>query len=106
MVATLLISNNTERPLAYALPVVLPAALLQLRWFLDETRLPEAPVLLVVVALQVFFWTRHLFAGEAMSMYQPTNVGTVIVLASFYVIARWTLVRARGVPPPSAVEPA
>ena len=43
--ATLVISNNNERPLAYALPALVPAALWCLRAFLDETRLPARPVL-------------------------------------------------------------
>ena len=38
--ATLVISNNNERPLAYALPALVPAALWCLRAFLEETRLP------------------------------------------------------------------
>ena len=41
--ATLVISNNNERPLAYALPALVPAALWCLRAFLDETRLPAPP---------------------------------------------------------------
>ena len=43
--ATLVISNNNERPLAYALPALVPAALWCLRAFLEETRLPALPVL-------------------------------------------------------------
>ncbi len=105
VLATLLISNNTERPLAYALPVLLPAALLALRWFIDETGLSEAPVLVTVVALQAFFWARHPFAGEAMSMYQPTNVGTALVMALAYGAARWAIARGNAIPSPASTEP-
>lgn len=98
VLASLLISNNTERPLAYALPVILPAALLQLRTFIEATRLPATPVLAVVVSLQLFFWSRHLFAQEGMSMYQPTNVGTAVTMASFYLLARLKIERASQAP--------
>jgi hypothetical protein len=92
---SLTISNNTERPLAYALPVVVPAALVGLRWFLEETRLPEGPVLAVVVALQVLFWWGQRWAESGMSIYQPVNWTTVVALASAWVAAELLLLRAR-----------
>ena len=95
---SLTISNNTERPLAYALPVVVPAALLGLRSFLEQTRLPEGPVLAVVVALQVLFWWGQKFAESGMSIYQPVNWATVVALASAWVAARLLLTRARRRP--------
>jgi hypothetical protein len=101
---SLTISNNTERPLAYALPVVVPAALLGLRWFLEQTRLPGGPVLAVVVALQVLFWWGQRFAESGMSIYQPVNWTTVAALASAWVAGRLLLVRARR--EPAAAGPA
>ena len=55
-----------ERPLAYALPALVPAALWCLRRFLDETALPAVPVLAVAVALQVVFWAGQRFAEAGM----------------------------------------
>jgi len=79
--ATLVISNNNERPLAYALPALVPAALFCLRAFLDETRLPLLPVCGAVVALQLLFWTGQRFAEIGMSIYQPVNWTTIAAMA-------------------------
>jgi len=83
--ATLVISNNNERPLAYALPALVPAALVCLRAFLEETRLPALPVLAAVVALQAVFWAGQRWAEMGMSIYQPVNWTTVGALAAFWV---------------------
>ncbi len=90
---SLSISNNTERPLAYALPAVVPGALLGLRWFFEETRLPQLPVLAVTVGLQVLFWWGHRFAEAGMSIYQPVNWTTVAALASAWAAAQLLLLR-------------
>jgi len=92
---SLSISNNTERPLAYALPVVVPAALLGLRSFLAETQLTALAVLAVTVALQVVFWRGQLWAEAGMSIYQPVNWTTVATLAGAWVLAQWLVLRAR-----------
>jgi hypothetical protein len=91
--ATLVISNNNERPLAYALPALVPAALWCARAFLEETRLPAVPVLATVVGLQVLFWTGQRWAEIGMSIYQPVNWTTVAAMAGFWLAAQ--LVRAR-----------
>jgi len=93
--ATLVISNNNERPLAYALPALVPAALGMLRLFLDASRLPPSPVLAVVVGLQVLFWAGQRFAEAGMSIYQPVNWLTVAAMAAFWLAARAALRRAR-----------
>ena len=100
---SLSISNNTERPLAYALPVVVPAALLGLRSFLAETRLPSLPVLAVAVALQVLFWWGQRWAEAGMSIHQPVNWTTVAAVISGWVAAQFIL-RARL--RPSLIAPA
>jgi hypothetical protein len=92
--ATLAISNNNERPLAYALPALVPAALLCLERFLAETRLPAAPVLAAVVGLQVLFWLGQRFAESGMSIYQPVNWTTLLAMAAAWAAARLAL-RAR-----------
>ena len=86
--ATLVISNNNERPLAYALPALVPAALWCLRAFLDETRLPALPVLATVVALQALFWAGQRWAEIGMSIYQPVNWTTVAAMAAFWIAAQ------------------
>jgi hypothetical protein len=83
------ISNNTERPLAYALPVMVPAALLGLRAFLERTGLPAAPVLGVAVLLQVGFWLGQRWEESGMSIYQPVNWTTVTAMS-----AAWTAAQA------------
>ena len=89
--ATLVISNNNERPLSYALPALVPAALYGLRTFLAETRLPVVPVLGLVVALQALFWSGQRWAEMGMSIYQPVNWVTVVAMAAFWLAAQVAL---------------
>ena len=96
--ATLVISNNNERPLAYALPALAPAALACLRVFLEETRLPALPVLAAVVALQALFWAGQRWAEMGMSIYQPVNWTTVAAMAAFWVAAQAARARTRANP--------
>jgi hypothetical protein len=93
--ATLAISNNNERPLAYALPALVPAALWCLRAFLDETGLKTLPVLAVVVALQGLFWLGQRFAEAGMSIYQPVNWTTVLAMVTAWAAAQWLLLSRR-----------
>ena len=86
--ATLVISNNSERPLSYALPALVPAGLFCLRAFLDETRLPLVPVCAAVVLLQVLFWTGQRFAEIGMSIYQPVNWTTVGAMLGAWLVAQ------------------
>ena len=92
--ATLVISNNNERPLAYALPALVPAALWCLRAFLDESRLPLLPVCAAVVLLQVLFWAGQRFAEIGMSIYQPVNWTTVAAMAGAWLLAQVQLWRS------------
>ena len=94
--ATLTISNNSERPLAYALPALVPAALWCLRAFLEETRRPAGPVLVAVVALQALFWWGQRWAEMGMSIYQPVNWTTVAAMAVFWLVAMAARLHARG----------
>jgi len=98
--ATLVISNNNERPLAYALPALVPAALWCLRAFVRETGLPQTPVLAVVVGLQALFWAGQRWAEMGMSIYQPVNWTTVAAMAISWVAAQAAL--ARRSPSPRA----
>jgi hypothetical protein len=86
--ATLVISNNNERPLAYALPALVPAALWCTRAFLTETKLPATPVLAAVVCLQLLFWAGQRWAEIGMSIYQPVNWTTVAAMSGFWLAAQ------------------
>jgi hypothetical protein len=94
--ATLVISNNNERPLAYALPALIPAALVCLRAFLEKTRLP---VLAAVVALQILFWAGQRWAEMGMSIYQPVNWTTVGAMTVSWAVAQVALARGPSRPP-------
>jgi hypothetical protein len=89
--ATLAISNNNERPLSYALPGLVPAALWCVREFVRETGLKEALVLGVVVALQALFWAGQRWAEMGMSIYQPVNWTTVAAMGAFWAAAQGSL---------------
>jgi hypothetical protein len=96
---TLSIANNTERMLAYGLPVVVPAALWSAEALAREARLPRAAVLLAAVLLQGLFWSRVRFHGEAgLSMYQPADALVFAAMAAFWAAARLLHLarRARG----------
>jgi len=93
-VTTFLISNNNERPLAYAVPAVLPAALDGLRRFVALSGLRFAHVATVVLALQFFVYQQTLFGGLGISIYQPTNLMVLGVLAAAYVVARLCAARS------------
>jgi hypothetical protein len=81
------VANNTERELAYALPAVLPAALFFLRSFVEETRLPVAPVLAATVLLQVLFFLEQDYLEMGRSMLQPTSLRLTAVMVAFWVAA-------------------
>ena len=102
--ATLVISNNNERPLAYALPALVPAALYLLRGFLADSRLDTAWVCGAVVALQVIFWSGQRFAEIGSSIYQPVNWTTVAAMPAAWFAAQVVLSRARrrAATPPAA----
>jgi hypothetical protein len=91
--ATLVISNNNERPLAYALPALVPAALYCLRAFIAETRLHGTAVCGAVMLLQVLFWLGQRFAEIGMSIYQPVNWTTVAAMVLAWAAAQAALLR-------------
>jgi hypothetical protein len=91
--ASLLVSNNTERPLAYALPALLPAALHNLRRFLAETARPPVVVLPALVAVQAFVWSQTRLFEMGVSIYQPANLAVAAVLAASWCGARLLLAR-------------
>jgi len=94
--ATLVISNNNERPLAYALPALVPAALACLRLFARETGLPVRPLLAAVVVLQLVFWVDQRWAEMGMSIYQPVSWTTTAAMGAAWALAQLVLTRSRG----------
>jgi hypothetical protein len=87
----LLVANNTEREIAYALPVLLAAALVQLRDYAREARLPVLPLAALAVALQALFFFEQRFLDAGSSMYQPTNMKVVGAMVAFWLAAQGTL---------------
>jgi hypothetical protein len=94
--ASLLVSNNTERPLAYAVPALLPAALYNLRAFLAETALPPGGVMAAALALQAFFWAQTRTFEMGMSIYQPANFAVAASLLGFWAWCRLALAGAHA----------
>jgi hypothetical protein len=92
--ASLLVSNNTERPLAYAVPALLPAALHNLRAFLAETGLPAWPVFATAIGLQALVWWQTRLFEMGSSIYQPANPAVAAALAAFWLGGRVALARA------------
>lgn len=94
-VTTFLISNNNERPLAYAVPVVLPGALLGLRWLAEASALRPALLAAAALALQLFAWQQTLFTGLGISVYQPTNWAVLGVMTAAWLAGLLALARRR-----------
>jgi hypothetical protein len=88
---TLLISNNNDRPLAYALPAVLPAALVGLRRLRAAWSGRAAAVSALVLGLQFLFYLRTRFTGLGVSVYQPVSWPVVGALAVFWIAAALAL---------------
>ena len=102
---SLAMGNNTERLLAYALPVVLPLALGQLETFSRQARVPLLPLAGMCLGLQVLVWTETRLLGEqGLSAYQPANALVAGVLALFWLTCRLRLatVAKRGTSGPAA----
>lgn len=96
-VTTFLISNNNERPLAYAVPVLLPAALLGLRWLAESSAVDYRVLAGAALAAQLFAWQQTLFTGLGISVYQPTNPAVLAVMAAAWLAGRG-LARRAGTP--------
>ncbi len=83
-VTTILISNNNERPLAYALPAMLPAALAGLRRLGALGALPRVLYVAAALGVQVLFFSETRFTGLGISIYQPVSwpvVGACVLFA-------------------------
>jgi hypothetical protein len=90
---SLVMGNNTERLLAYGLPVVVPLALLQLERFAEEARTSLPLVAGACLGLQALFWAQTRLLGEqGLSAYQPANTLVAFAMATFW-LACWLRLR-------------
>jgi hypothetical protein len=87
--ASLLLGNNTDRLLAYAVPVLLPFALRGLRTLAHQGATPLW-VVPAAVGLQALFYQQTLFHGhQGISIYQPTNWTVILAMLGFWLVAQW-----------------
>jgi hypothetical protein len=93
---TIAISNNNERPLAYALPVALPAALAGLRRLAAASRPASALWVLAALAVQFLFYVQTQFTGPGISIYQPVSWPVTVSCAAFAVAGACWLRRAEA----------
>jgi len=85
----LAIANNTDRLLAYALPVLLPAALWNLKKFSLRSRIPPAVLMISIFMLQILFYTSTKFYRQfAISVFQPTNLTVVVSFGLFWILSQ------------------
>lgn len=97
--ASLLLANNTDRLLAYAVPVVLPAALLNLRSLVTRVRLPFAAVAAAALLAQaVLFRETIFFQWRSVSVSQPFNGLAASAILTFWLVAAVAWCFARGEP--------
>lgn len=98
--ASLAVASNTERLLAYALPVVLPAALRSLEGFAARTRIPLALAGSVALGLQGLLYARARFAGEqGVSLYQPADAVVAAAMVLFWGACQALLFRSSRASP-------
>jgi hypothetical protein len=93
---SLLLANNTDRLLAYALPAMIPVALRNLRALAREARLPGPALLAAVLALQAAFFALTPSHGMlGLSIYHPVNPFLVALMALSWLAARMVWRRRR-----------
>lgn len=92
VVGSLALAENTDRLLVYAIPVVVPAALMAFRELQARGGLGRVPAAVLVVALQLVFWQETRYAGlQGASLYQPTSWTVIALMSGFWALAWWQL---------------
>jgi hypothetical protein len=96
--ASLLVGNNTDRLLAYALPVLLPVAMKSFSLWVASTRLPFAVGAGLAVASQAVLYRQTVFFDwHAASVSQPFNALAAGTIVAFWLAAIGALqFRANG----------
>jgi len=84
---TLVISNNTERPLAYAVPALLPAALSGFDRLVTEAGIPFRVAAAGALSVQALHYLVTRFGELGMSIYQPTSWSVVAATTGFWLAA-------------------
>ena len=84
---TLVISNNTERPLAYAVPALLPAALSGFDRLVTEAGVPFRVAAAGALSVQALHYLVTCFGELGMSIYQPTSWSVVAATTGFWLAA-------------------
>jgi hypothetical protein len=94
--ASLAFANNTDRLLAYALPAVVPVAVANLRLIAIRSGVGFAPCALAALAVQTVTYVGTPFHVAGASIYQPTNLLVVALLAGFWLAGRALLRGSAG----------
>jgi hypothetical protein len=94
--ASLAFANNTDRLLAYALPAVVPAALVNLRLVAIRSGVGLAPCALAALAVQTVTYLATPFHVPGASIYQPTSLLVVAMLAGLWLAGRALLSGSAG----------
>lgn len=87
--ASLLLANNTDRLLVYALPALLPAALASLARWQRSVSVPPLALALTLVVVQAFVWQQTRWLAMGASLRQPLNLSVVAVLAALWLGGFW-----------------
>lgn len=92
---SLALASNTERLLAYALPVVVPAALRGLEELKSRARLPLAVASAMALGPQALLYARTRYLGElGASIYQPADWIVAAAMVAFWAACEALLARS------------
>jgi hypothetical protein len=95
--ASLAMAYNTDRLLAYSIPVILPVALRNAGDLLTLGGIPFSGILILVLLPQVLHFVLTRFVGTfAISVVQPTNVIVTVCMVIFWVACAWRLTSGRA----------
>jgi hypothetical protein len=92
--ASLLLANNTDRLLAYAVPVILPAALVNLRHLVNTARLPFSVIAAAALIVQGVLYRETIFFNwRSVSVSQPFSAPAASAILAFWsaCVVAWIL---------------
>ena len=107
--ASLLLGSNTDRLLVYAVPVILPFTLAQVREVAAHSRFSWSVFAWAALAVQLVLFVTTPFAGlPGISVYQPNNWFVITAALAFLGLARLFPARDSSFPnlPPAPDHPA
>jgi hypothetical protein len=98
--ASLLLANNTDRLLMYALPALVPAAMAQLAELGRRTRVPLAAAGPVLLAVQAYHYDQTLYFQKlGASIFQPANLGVTYAVGALWLALQASRIASRGIRP-------